>query len=150
MAIWQYHTKIVPKDEFEKKKDLYLKNKDQFFEEIEGWERDKFNTKVLKKYLKQKEHWLASSLLWGDEETTDVQLFIENNFVEEVSIRIDLRGKDTEGFIEMLLELAKENNGVIVNADNNIVPPTIQSIVEDIKNSPCYKFVSSPISFFGS
>ena len=148
MAIWQYQIRMIPKPEYEEKKDQFLVNRDLFFEDIKGWDRDKLNTEFLDKYLEQREHWSESVLLWGNEETTDVQLFIEDDSIEEVSFRIDLRDEKVKEFFEMIINFSKENNAILFNADNDPIDPNKESILKDIKKSASYKFISNPEQFF--
>ena len=147
MAIWQYQVKMVPRSDFEDKREIFLNNIDDFYTKITGWELSKLHTDILNEYLNREKHWSNSAILWGEEESTNVELFLQESIVEEISFRIDLREEQVKSYLQLIIDFSKLNDTVILNINDELIEPTKKCLLDDIKKSVCYKFVSNPQKF---
>jgi len=94
------------------------------------------------------ESWHKDLVVYGNNDKTCIILSYENNILQEVLIKIDLRSA-TKNELIMIVEFIKANNLKIV-CDTMIYEPTIKKIIELIKKSNAYKFCENPQEFLNA
>lgn len=137
MAIWQFSFYIVP--------NCKNCNKDEMFSWI--GKQVKVDTNVFFKGLfDEKKSWCKDIKLFGNEESTCIEFFIEHGNIEEISCRLDLRTL-SRNELEKILEYINSINGKIFY-ENQIYDADIHEVTKLIKNSVAYKFCKEPRKFF--
>lgn len=136
MAIWQFSFNIVPNGR-------NLENSNE--KGILSWtdKQIRINTNLL---LSEKKSWCEDIKLFGDEESTCIEFFIENENVKEISCRLDLRNL-RRNQLEIILKYIRDIGGKIFY-ENQIYEANIYEIIPLIKNSIAYKFCKEPKKFF--
>lgn len=135
MAIWQFQFYIIPRinSEIEIKEDELLswKKKNISFVKIE--------------FLERKASWTEKIVQFGKEDETCIQFLYEDDILEEINCRLDLRSLSKK-MLETILNFVKEIDGMIFYKDE-IYLPKFDSIIEIIKNSNASKFCQNPTNF---
>jgi hypothetical protein len=84
---------------------------------------------------------------YGDDQTSDIFISLTaESFINEFSCRIDLRVID-KAFIENLFIVAKRLDCLLMDRKGNLFEPTFDKLIENIKQSNSFKFVSNPTDF---
>ncbi len=141
MAIWQYQFYMVPEEELSS----YFKNEDLIsyndLSEIEWWKYRQLDINSLDTFvnlLPQKKSWSKDIIIFGNEDSSCIEILLQNNWIIEISIRIDLR-LDYKNFIKLLCEYALNHNCMFLNDKLEILYPNLDSLEKDILNYPLYK-----------
>ncbi|EQC45049.1 hypothetical protein M899_0557 [Bacteriovorax sp. BSW11_IV] len=145
MAIWQYELNVISKADFESNEEMISSSDDSFLGSVKGWKADVIETGSVDKLLKKKKHWGGpDTLYWGDTEKTDVSLYRQEGLCRYASFRVDIRESNIKDLINMVINFAKDNDGVILNTDCKVVGPSFESVLEDFQKSSCWRFASNP------
>ena len=138
MAIWQYHFFLIPGKEAI---DLKSATEGDDFDDSIFWEGKNCSVEFfapLTDLLPRNKSWSNEIELFGKEDETCVELFIERGKVVSSTCRIDFRF-DFEFFLSKLTEFCLENDIVLIDEGINLLPLDIPIIVLTIENSPQYK-----------
>ncbi|MBR3894643.1 MAG: hypothetical protein IKJ35_05790 [Clostridia bacterium] len=101
---------------------------------------------MLGKCLPINKGWCEDMMLFGDLNGTCVEMFFCNGVLDEVSVRLHV-GRLSKQQVVGILDFANMNDMQIYYEGKNICP-SLQNIRGLISNSPAFKFVSNPQSFF--
>lgn len=90
--------------------------------------------------------WAGEKFItWGDMSTDDITLYFDNDKIESLHLRLDLRKKSN--FLNLIFKLCVKLDAVMIDENNNIVEPNITSISKSMEKSNAFKFVSNPTKF---
>ncbi len=136
MAIWQFEYMIIPKGR---------QLQDYTKEQIISWK----NVEILKdsiiklsQILSRKESWSSEIHQYGDKNSSCMKLIYEDNCLEEIGCRFDLRDL-TKGMLILVIEWINEIRGEILYEDY-IYQADIDTLVVLMKNSRAAKFCGDP------
>ena len=152
MAIWQFAVQLVPRK-------WVLENPigvDQFLLE-EGfscaiaWEGSpqSIDSLVLEidKGFPRGRGWSESCLLWGEVDSTDIQLWSEGSEIDSLQARIDLRS-DPFNSIRLVCQIAQSTQCMIYSPElHEVFDPSLEGFLGRIRNSRSWSFVSDPRGF---
>lgn len=100
--------------------------------------------------MKKSGSWSKSVEIRGEEDKTCFKIFFESENILEIVVRIDLRSAQGRIVLNNIVAICNMLDGVIVNTNLKILPPNQESIIEDLKLSKAYKFISDPKLFLES
>jgi hypothetical protein len=90
----------------------------------------------------------TDSKSYGDNSTNDFFIGLTNEIhIDEFSCRIDVSNLD-QNFINHILVLTKRLDCLLMDKKGNLFEPTFEKLVENIRKSNSFKFVSNPLDFF--
>ena len=98
-------------------------------------------------FLPKGKSWNNDLLLWGDDETTDVQAWYSDNVLESINVRIDLRG-EVQPILEKLVKLTEDLECILFWPEGRMfLQPRILDLKRAIVQSRPYSFVKNPEAF---
>ena len=138
MATWQYTLKIIPED-FRGDTELAWEGREVFEDAI----------KELAKVFPMADSWDEHLEIYGDLQSTCVEVWREDGRVTQISTRLDLRNisEETAGDI---VRFAQSINGVFEEVDGKIVKPEMKDMNKGILASDAYQFVQNSNKFLDS
>jgi hypothetical protein len=98
-------------------------------------------------FLKRGTSWSPEIRVWGEEDSTCLEMIYESGDIREILLRIDLRGIDSARLAPVLLGLQRANV-LLVGEDGRITEPNVPAVFEALKRSPAWAFVQDPEHFF--
>lgn len=143
MALWQVELMIIPKERIIENTNV---------EEIniaDLWNGNKIKENSInqvEQVLKRNKSWSEDIVQLGDTSETVIEIVYDNDMIEEITCRLDLRNI-TKKIVETILNFIDINNlAVIVN--NKIYTNLTKGLIIDIVNeSDAYKFIKNPEKF---
>lgn len=96
--------------------------------------------------MKPNKSWSDDIKAFGHNEETCIELFYENNILDDVSVRLDLRNLTTE-ILEAIVNFINSNDAFILTTDGVIVKPIVKDLIEEIRKSEAYSFSRNPETF---
>lgn len=162
MAIYQYHIELIPRQSIIRKSGKIPKSividhdssKDMDGAVTENWwdERQILFADIepyIDSFAKPVE-WLKDSKdlkSYGDTATNDFTIGLKDfMYIEELDCRIDLRELNLN-FINHVLEIAQKLDCLLFDKKGNLFEPTLPELIENIKQSNSFMFVTSPFDF---
>jgi hypothetical protein len=89
----------------------------------------------------------ADTRSYGDNDTNDIIFALTaEGYIEEFGCRIDLRELD-KNFIENVFNIARRLDCLLMDKKGNLFEPSLDKLIENIKLSNSFKFVSNPADF---
>ncbi|NWK99581.1 hypothetical protein DM790_01965 [Flavobacterium collinsii] len=141
MAIWQYQFHMVPQEEL----NSYFKDKDlisyEDLSEIKWWKYRQLDITSFDNFghlLPRKKSWSKDIILFGSEESSCIEIFLEGNDIIEISVRVDLRLNYTN-FINLICDYALNHRCMFLNNKLEILYPSLVVLENDILSYPTYK-----------
>jgi len=102
---------------------------------------------LLSKILPESKSWSNNLLCWGDEKSNDIQVWHEDNKVEEIHVRLDLNQNLNE-FIGKLVDLANSLNCSFFYPELRYISKASEYEVKTaLQKSDALKFVKDPHEF---
>lgn len=138
MAIWQFDCYIIP----EEKKGLE-ENLDD--EDILSWKKYKISSVEID-FLERHTSWTEDIVQYGKNDETCIQFLYEEDLLEEISCRFDLRSL-SKRMLEQILDFIYKMGGVIFY-NGKVYSPSFDVIIELMKSSKANKFCQNPINYF--
>lgn len=150
MATWEYHIYILEKKEFLEvfgnvtriedilDDDNYWKN---------GNERYKEFSTYLSSILSKFEFWTDEIGFWGSKEKSKLEVGFNNNDIDGIHLRLDLRDIEFIDFLKNILVFVEKFNLVMFDLKGDLLNPELRKIFDKIKESNPYKFVTNPHEF---
>jgi hypothetical protein len=97
--------------------------------------------KLLSHILLEKKSWSKNIKVWGDEKSNDIQILLNNNQIESIKVRLDLR-KDIEDLTLKIVDLANQLScQLFLPQLQKIIPANIQLLNKEILQSSAKKFI---------
>jgi hypothetical protein len=147
MAIWQIRFALIPNSE---ELGYHLNNNMLRKYEVNlswnGYSITNDSIMDLSKVLTPNESWSDDIKLFGSLEHTCVELFYEEDMLDEISIRLDLRNL-TLDLLEAIINFIKSNNGLILTHNGSLINPSLNEIIGEIRMSDAYSFLQNPETF---
>lgn len=138
MALWQFDFNIVPRERCAIVEDLST-------EDILSWKQE--NISLVKiDFLEKETSWSKDIVQYGKADETCIQFLYEDEILEEISCRFDLRSLSKK-MLKEILEYVKKIEGMIFY-EGKIYPPSLGAIIELMKSSKAHKFCQNPINYF--
>jgi len=150
MATYQFVLELIPKTWAENKsKNEEMLFDDEFYDLTEAWKNHRLiiDTDLFSQILPKGTSWRESLQIWGDEEKSDIQLSINENNIESIKIRLNLRD-NVEDLKLKVLALANRLGCYLFSPQlRKIIPPDIASLNIAISSSSAARFVVDPVKF---
>lgn len=140
MAIWQCDFQLIPEN-FKEQNNEWLSGNLWI-----GYSISNKSIEDLSKIIPLTRSWSEDIIQYGSNDETCVQLFLENEIICDIRIRISINDLDLNK-VAAIIEFSKSNNGVLI-FDNKIILPEIRQIIRALENSDAVKFSENPIKFF--
>lgn len=138
MALWQFDFYIVPRERFVIVEDLGN-------EDILSWKHDDI-TSIDIDFLEKETSWTKDIVQYGKADETCIQFLYEDEILEEIRCRFDLRSLSKK-MLEKILAYIQKIEGMIFY-EGKIYYPNIEEIVELMKKSNANKFCQNPGNYF--
>ena len=120
MATWQYDIHLIPRNRLVK---LYFAIPEfidcEKFSEVDWWldcDLPESYRAILDACLPRYKHWHCGTLAWGDDDGNVVAVMTNNEKIEEVFIRVDVRDLDPS-FLECVCKLALASDCLILTME---------------------------------
>ncbi|WP_300383058.1 hypothetical protein [Clostridium sp.] len=143
MALWQVEFMIIPKEKIIGNTNVQEINIADLWN---GYKIKENTINQVEKVLKRNKSWSEDIVQLGDTSETVIEIVYDNDMIEEITCRLDLRNI-TKKIVETILNFIEINNlAVIVN--NKIYTNLTKGLIIDIVNeSDAYKFINNPEKF---
>jgi hypothetical protein len=141
MAIWQHQMHLLPREEVVSYLEKSTSMSYEALNEIDWWKYGRFilmDFEPFESILPRNKSWSDNLALFGEDDSTCIEILFMESKVSEISIRIDLR-KDNDFFLEKLCEFAKVNNCVFLDENLFIINSDIFSIKQSISRDNKYE-----------
>lgn len=151
MALWQFELELLPRAWFTKTGepiDVLFRNGN--YDASIAW-RDHQPTSDIQSrmsgVLPARKSWSNELKLWGDEKGSDIQVWYENNLVESMGIRVDVRGKVVPLLIK-IVDLANALDCVFLLPEKkSLIRSNIFELKKALSQSDAFSFVEDPQQF---
>jgi hypothetical protein len=140
MAIWQYTFKVVPQSDL-KELGVITHLLDEDYNNFIFWRNEHYGVKFFKRLttiLESKPSWSKDIKLYGTEESNCIEIFMDDNVISELTVRIDYRTNYSD-LLNQLVEFCTMNSLALIDEDNEVLQLNATSIVYVIQNSSQYK-----------
>lgn len=159
MAINQYHLTVVPRQNVLRHWDMIpvkvqLRDNPEFDSFADtAWDKVQVDFGLIEKKILS----FASKIEWtkkfedggvyGDNATNDVSIYKdEQGHLTDFSFRINLVRIDRQ-FINSILTITKDLDTLLLDKQGNLFEPTLENLINNIKKSNAFKFVTNPTDF---
>lgn len=138
MALWQFDFYIVPRE-----KSVIVEDLEN--EDILSWKQDDISLIEID-FLEKETSWTKDIVQYGKADETCIQFLYEDEVLEEINCRFNLRSLSKK-MLEKILDYVEKKEGMIFY-EGKIYAPQIDEIIELMKSSKVNKFCQNPINFF--
>ncbi|MBC3935789.1 hypothetical protein H8K47_10495 [Undibacterium sp. CY7W] len=146
MAVWQFTTCLVPKSwATANAGNVSLLSSDDYFDSSIAWmdltiDRCSFD-EAFDKVLGRRKAWHENQTAWGDEQRTDIQLWIEHGHIEGIQLRMNLN-EDLEPFLSRFCEALDGLDCIVfVPETKQLLPLALDAIIRAALASTAASFV---------
>jgi hypothetical protein len=150
MATWQFDLYIVPREKLVEVAGVTAQRiSQQQFEQTEWWEGASLPphyVQVLTTLLPRAESWSPGVEIWGTEDGNRIDVYRSGGAVQEVRFRIDVRAIDV-GVLEAVARFADNAGCALLTEEFEVVPPTLDAMLKEIRNSSAHRFLLDPGAF---
>lgn len=102
---------------------------------------------LLSNVLPKGKAWDSEQKVWGNEESSDIQVWYENGKIDSVTVRLDL-WEDMSVLLKKVVDLANELNcHLFIPGAKIIIKPNIFELKKASSESNAAKFVKDPEGF---
>lgn len=137
MALWQFDFYIVPRERCVIVEDLEN-------EDILSWKQDNISSIEID-FLEKEICWTEDIVQYGKADETCIQFLYEDEVLEEINCRLDLRSLSKK-MLEKILDYVEKIEGMIFY-EGKIYAPQIDEIIELMKSSKANKFCQNSVNF---
>ncbi|MCM1161707.1 MAG: hypothetical protein NC412_10825 [Roseburia sp.] len=138
MALWQFDCYIIPRENC-------VAENNSSDEDILSWKKRKISS-VKINFLEKQASWIDDIVQYGKENETCIQFLYEDELLEEINCRFDLRSL-TKKMLEKILDYVQKIKGMIFY-EGKTYYPDMDEIVELMKKSNANKFCQNPKNYF--
>ena len=151
MAIWQFQFYFIPAEWASKAKS----NIESLFSEEgfdtslawKGYSSDLDVESIVQELLPLGKSWHKDLTVYGDLDTTDIQIWKRDKVVESIGVRLDLR-QTSEKFLEQLINISKNLNFWLLFPELMLLEkPDLNILITKIRESNAARFVNNPEKF---
>lgn len=156
MAIWQYKLKVIPREPVMTMYGSLPFTLENSRDTSHWWKGTKINITALANGIDQRVERASYSspglLQWkgrGNEKDNDCAISLAGDgSINEFIFRTDLRQRENLAvFLNGLLDLCRHYGFVVINAKGLVMEPDRIEILDDIKTSDAFSFLSDPSAF---
>ncbi len=152
MAVWQFTTCLVPKSwVIANAVNVSLLSSDDYFDSSIAWmdltiDRCSFD-EAFDKVLGRRKAWHENQTAWGDEQRTDIQLWIKHGRIEGIQLRLNLN-EALEPFLSRFCEALDGLNCIVfVPETKELLPLAPDAIIRTALASRAASFVKDPHAY---
>ena len=140
MALWQLEFSVIPKEKITEDTNIEEINISDLWN---GYKIEESSINKVEEVLKRNKSWSEDIVQLGDVSETVIEIVYENEIIDEITCRVDLRNI-TKEIVEIILNFIDINNlAIIVN--DKIYTNITKGLLRDIINeSDAYKFINNP------
>lgn len=140
MALWQLEFSVIPKEKIIEDTNIEEINISNLWN---GYKIKESSINKVEEVLKRNKSWSEDIVQLGDVSETVIEIVYENEIIDEITCRVDLRNI-TKEIVEIILNFIDINNlAIIVN--DKIYTNITKGLLRDIINeSDAYKFINNP------
>lgn len=138
MAVWQFDFNVVPKEK------SFIAEK-ICSEDILSWKQENISSVEIN-FLEKQTSWSKDIIQYGKEDETCIQILYEDEKLEEISCRLDLRSLSKK-MLKEILDYVEKIGGMIFY-EEKVYSPKLDEIIELMKSSNANKFCQNPINYF--
>ncbi len=132
MAVWQFKCNIIPK----------RKNTENLTQDdLLSWKGASPPARKID-FLRQVPTWTPNIVQYGKSDETCLEFIFDDNVLEEIECRLDLRNL-TKAMLSELLEYVEKSNAMFW-VDGEVYAPELTQIVEVMKHSDANLFCTDP------
>jgi hypothetical protein len=150
MAVWQYDFHLVPKAGVERHYGLIPTTMPLVSVEPglfwTGIELTQEMRNEISRLLPSGKAWSDQIERWGQEQGTRIDLFVENEDIAEVFVRLDVRDLPQVLLIN-LMQIAKRHGLLVMLPDGSLFEPSVSRVLAEIRASNAFRFVQDPQKF---
>ena len=148
MAVWQFKILLIPREwAKESNYNCELLYQEESYDTQIAWRSYSTSINIeetISKYLSKSIPWDKEQVCWGDEESSDIQLWYEKDKIAELLVRVDLN-KTLEKIIEKILNLAKDLDCLLfIPEAKKILELNESTLFTYASQSNAAKFVKNP------
>lgn len=153
MALWQYAIRIVPKGVLMTWKGAVpVQLSAGEFTELPSFELTTLKRELF--YLIESQFAKRAGsrddiIQWGQADETDFCLSYEDHNLADLLVRLDIRTIKKEN-IELICKIGCLLEAVIITENGYVLEPFERNLIDAIKSSKAFRFVSNPRGFFDS
>ena len=139
MALWQFDFLIVPSGRAETMDE----------DNLISWKGINISLDILNylnSILERKNSWSQKIQQFGKKDSTSIELYYDNDLIDEISCQLDLRNL-SKRLLQDILEFIKQIGGNIYY-NKNIYRPDFNTIVNLMKSSDAARFCNDPQKYF--
>ncbi|WP_282611407.1 hypothetical protein, partial [Pelagibius sp. Alg239-R121] len=149
MALWQFCIELIPEQWIalnQQKITNYYTNDGWDFGD--AWRNYDLEIEVIVDgYMPRGKSWSDQMVLWGHDERHDIQLYRDNDQIEGLTIRIDLR-EDAKAMILTAVSIAQELCcDILVGDERKAIAPSVDELAKAAARSNAARFVRDPYKF---
>ena len=151
MAIFQFTVVLIPSKWVSNiENDFASLYTEEGYDVSEAWKQFQPTEEVaplLSRILPEGKGWSRNQKVWGNEESSDIQVWYENGIIESISIRLDLRN-EISSLLAKVVNLANELNcDLFIPGGEIIIKPNIFELNKAASESNAAKFLKYPEGF---
>ena len=160
MAVWQYRGELIPElwliakhGKIPEALDNYITTEDTNLDAIEDshcWRDIDVPDDLLQRVsaiMPQRTSWTNDAFMFGDDQTSDFEIWYDQGEVDAIYFRWDLREPDLE-VLNQMISLAKSLGAHIVSGDRaTVIEPDFYAVLNDVQKSNAYRFCKDPKAF---
>lgn len=124
MALWQYTFLVLPKESTnEIVPDLVFSKDGELFDDSSYWKYAEIKPEIFKPIndiLPLGKSWSKDLVLYGDSESNCFEVFLNGEFIESVSFRIDFK-TNYETILDKLLHFLMQNDMIVLDEDLKVM-----------------------------
>lgn len=148
MAIWQVPIEFIPSRWAEENNfNAELLYDEDGYDCTPAWENcqpSKEYKRIFSSILPEADSWDEELELWGESPVHDISVWRENDIIEGMGFRLDLR-EDIRGLITQFIAAANELNCYLFTPGLKVIcKPDFVALFQYIRQSNAAKFVSDP------
>ena len=150
MAVWQFKIDLIPTRWLKDGHAVAELFPDDSYDGAAAWaqysDQEKLE-KAIDATVKRSHSWHPDMTAWGDEESSDIQLWRETGQIESLGIRFDLRSPPAEWFA-FVVALAQEFElSMLVRESKQILETSTFELAHAASTSRAAAFVRDPHDF---
>lgn len=140
MALWQLEFSVIPKEKIIEDTNIKEINISDLWN---GYKIKESSINKVEEVLKRNKSWSEDIVQLGDVSETVIEIVYENEIIDEITCRLDLRNI-TKEIVETILNFIDINNLAIIVNDKIYTNITKGLLIDIVNESDTYKFINNP------
>lgn len=156
MAIWQFQVLLIPKAWAVKHDDnpALLLSTDGSIDTSVAWAGTHTLPEIFfnafDHIFPRESSWHEDLVIWGNDKTTDIQIWIENGFINEINLRLHVGEDLEENVFKFIKTIEPLKCYLFIPEKKLIVDPSTQEILRLAMTSRAAAFVTNPQAYLRS